>query len=85
MKFQTNIDNITETMLNGFFVDWPNPPNPETHLTLLQNSAHIVLAIDDEKNQVVGFITAISMVCLVHTSPCLKCYQPIKIKASASS
>ncbi|MER1957197.1 MAG: GNAT family N-acetyltransferase [Solibacillus sp.] len=60
MKFQTNIDNITETMLNGFFVDWPNPPNPETHLTLLQNSAHIVLAIDDEKNQVVGFITAIS-------------------------
>ena len=60
MKFQTNTENITETMLNGFFVDWPNPPSTETHLTLLQNSAHIVLAIDEAKNQVVGFITAIS-------------------------
>ncbi|WP_274310088.1 GNAT family N-acetyltransferase [Solibacillus daqui] len=60
MKFQTNTESITETMLNGFFVDWPSPPSAETHLTLLQNSAHIVLAIDEAKNQVVGFITAIS-------------------------
>ena len=44
----------------GFFVDWPNPPSPETHLRLLQGSSHIVLAIDERTADVVGFITAIS-------------------------
>ncbi|MEW9676920.1 GNAT family N-acetyltransferase [Lentibacillus sp. L22] len=39
---------------------WPNPPSPETHLRLLKNSDHVVLAIDEQLNQVIGFITAIS-------------------------
>lgn len=60
MNYQTHTEMITEQMLNGFFVDWPNPPSPTTHLKLLQNSSHIVLAIDPETNQVAGFITAIS-------------------------
>jgi GNAT superfamily N-acetyltransferase len=52
--------NITADNLHGFFVGWCNPPTPETHLRLLENSDHIVLAIDIETGNVVGFITAIS-------------------------
>ncbi|RHW38138.1 GNAT family N-acetyltransferase [Neobacillus notoginsengisoli] len=58
MKYSHTLDGITAEMLSGFFVGWPNPPSLETHLKLLQNSSHIVLAMDDVK--VVGFITAIS-------------------------
>jgi ribosomal protein S18 acetylase RimI-like enzyme len=47
-------------MLNGFFVGWLNPPNPQTHLKLLEKSSKVVLAIDDKTNHVVGFITSIS-------------------------
>ena len=51
---------ITPEQLRGFFVGWPNPPSPETHLRLLKNSDEIVLAIDQETKRVVGFITAIT-------------------------
>jgi len=47
-------------MLKGFFVDWPNPPSPQTHLKLLENSSKVVMALDGQSNQIVGFITAIS-------------------------
>lgn len=61
MMFYTNsLDNISSDMLQGFFVDWPNPPSPKIHLQLLKNSNKVVLALDKEKNKVVGFITAIS-------------------------
>jgi ribosomal protein S18 acetylase RimI-like enzyme len=53
-------DGITADKLQGFFVGWPNPPKPETHLRILHGSSHFVLAIDDQTGQVVGFITAIS-------------------------
>ncbi|RDU38897.1 GNAT family N-acetyltransferase [Neobacillus piezotolerans] len=58
MIYKTTIDGVTHEMLHGFFVGWPNPPSPETHLKLLENSSHIVVALEDGK--VVGFITAIS-------------------------
>lgn len=60
MKYTISLEGITEEMLQGFFVDWPNPPSPKTHLSLLEKSSHVVMAIDEEQNQVVGFITAIS-------------------------
>ena len=60
MVYETTIENITPDQLQGFFVDWPNPPSPETHLKLLQNSSNVVVAIDPSTNNVVGFITAIS-------------------------
>lgn len=53
-------EGITPDQLHGFFVGWPNPPSPETHLKLLANSDKIVLAVDDETGNVVGFVTAIS-------------------------
>lgn len=60
MIYKNSIDSITSDMLNGFFVDWPNPPNADTHLKLLSNSSNVVIAIDEKMNRVIGFITAIS-------------------------
>lgn len=55
-----SVDGIAPEHLHGFFVGWPNPPSSETHLRLLRDSAHVVLAIDDATGNVVGFVTAIS-------------------------
>jgi ribosomal protein S18 acetylase RimI-like enzyme len=60
MIYTTSLKSISSEMLKGFFVGWPNPPSPETHLKLLENSYKAVLAIDEEKEQAAGFITAIS-------------------------
>jgi ribosomal protein S18 acetylase RimI-like enzyme len=54
------MEGITPEHLKGFFEGWPNPPSPETHLRILKGSDHVVLAIDIDTGQVVGFITAIS-------------------------
>ena len=58
--YQDNLDGVTPERLVGFFVGWPNPPSPETHLRVMQGSDHVLLAIDDESGNVVGFVTAIS-------------------------
>lgn len=29
MIYKTTLENITPQMLEGFFVDWPNPPHPK--------------------------------------------------------
>jgi len=47
-------------MLTGFFVDWPNPPNSETHLKILNDSYCSYIAIDQDSKKVVGFINSIS-------------------------
>ncbi|KEK24405.1 GNAT family N-acetyltransferase [Bacillus gaemokensis] len=60
MLYTTEIDSISSDMLKGFFVGWPNSPSVETHLKLLDNSDKVVLAIHETKNEVIGFITAIS-------------------------
>lgn len=60
MIYKNSLEGISSNMLNGFFVGWPSPPNPQTHLRLLENSSKIVLAIDEYTNEVIGFITAIS-------------------------
>lgn len=58
--YTESLDGITSDKLNGFFVGWPNPPSPETHLQILKGSSHFVLAIDVQTGQVIGFINAIS-------------------------
>lgn len=54
----TSLDGMTPEQLHGFFVDWPNPPAPETFLRLLRGSYRVVLAVHD--GQVVGFVQAVS-------------------------
>ena len=58
--YRTSLDDITAAQLQGFFVGWPNPPSRETHLSLLQSSFKVVLAVDLSCDKVVGFVNAIS-------------------------
>ena len=70
IHYTDSTQNITSKHLHGFFVGWPNPPSPQTHLKILQNSDEIILAIDDQSKQVIGFITA-------HTDKILTAYIPL--------
>lgn len=61
--YRDSVEGITPGQLAGFFVGWPNPPSPETHLRLLHGSDFVVLAMDEAHDggpRVVGFITAIT-------------------------
>ena len=59
ITYTNSLANLTADHLRGgFFVGWPHPPSPETHLRVLRGSAYVVLALDGE--QVVGYITAIT-------------------------
>jgi|SRR5690606_25482585 ribosomal protein S18 acetylase RimI-like enzyme len=60
IRFTSSLEGIAPGHLEGFFDGWPNPPEPATHLRLLEGSSHVILAIDDTTKSVVGFITAIS-------------------------
>jgi GNAT superfamily N-acetyltransferase len=60
MQFLTSTDHLSPDQLRGFFVGWPNPPSPETHLAILQRSAAVALALDEETGQVIGFVNALS-------------------------
>lgn len=58
INYTSSLDGITQDRLGGFFVGWPNPPSPETHLRILSGSGEIVLALDSSSDRVIGFITA---------------------------
>jgi ribosomal protein S18 acetylase RimI-like enzyme len=60
IKYVEELTGITADKLHGFFGGWPRCPPPETHLRVLKGSDEVVLAVDDETEKVVGFITAIS-------------------------
>jgi ribosomal protein S18 acetylase RimI-like enzyme len=60
IAYRDSITGIHAGHLQGFFVGWPNPPSPEVHLNLLAGSGHVVLAVDEETDRVVGFVTAIT-------------------------
>lgn len=60
IRYQLTLDGIEPSDLTGFFHGWPDVPTPDAHLRLLQRSAHVVLAIDDERHRVVGFVNALS-------------------------
>ncbi len=58
--YTDSADGVSPGALKGFFAGWANPPSPETHLAAMQNSDHVLLAIEDETGRVAGFITAVS-------------------------
>jgi len=80
MIYTNSLEGISANMLQGFFVDWPSPPNPQTHLRLLENSSKIILALDEQTNEVIGFITAISDGVLSAYIPLLEVLPPYKNK-----
>ena len=55
---RTGTDGIVAEQLRGFFVGWPQHPNPATHLRLLRGSHAVALAVADDK--VIGFANAVS-------------------------
>ncbi len=60
IRYTDSLDSIDAGQFSGgFFVGWPNPPFPETHLRMLRGSAHVWLALDDVTNAGVGFVNAI--------------------------
>jgi ribosomal protein S18 acetylase RimI-like enzyme len=60
ISYSISAEHLEPRQLRGFFVGWPNPPSPETHLRILKQSHAIVLALDDASDRVVGFINALS-------------------------
>jgi ribosomal protein S18 acetylase RimI-like enzyme len=60
ITYSDSLTGVTAEKLSGFFVGWPQPPSPETHLRLLRTSDEIVLAREGPDGKVVGFITAIT-------------------------
>jgi ribosomal protein S18 acetylase RimI-like enzyme len=74
IQYQTSLENIRANQLEGFFVGWPNPPTPATHLEILKRSTHVVLAV--EGSSVVGFVTTISDGILCAYIPLLEVLPP---------
>lgn len=60
IHYTDSLAGITPDTLTGFFVGWPNPPAPETHLRILAGSYAIILAVDAASERVVGFVNAVS-------------------------
>lgn len=44
--FIQSLDEITEDMLEGFFVGWPNPPSKQSHIKILKGSYCFWAAVD---------------------------------------
>jgi ribosomal protein S18 acetylase RimI-like enzyme len=68
--YRHKLDSISPDQLEGFFVGWPSHPTKETHYRLLEHSDAIVIAVDEDSERVVGFITA-------HTDQVLSAYIPL--------
>src|SRR3990172_13244540 len=60
ITYGNSTEGVQSWQVKGFFDNWPTPPSPETHIRILKGSAKVVLAIDDETDHVVGFVTAVS-------------------------
>lgn len=58
--YQKDLHNISKRQLEGFFVGWSSPLTAEQHFEILENSQYIVLSMDTDTNQVIGFINALS-------------------------
>lgn len=60
LVYTSSIEHLLENKLDGFFVGWRNPPSAAARVELLKNSDEIVLAINEDTGNVVGFVTAIT-------------------------
>ncbi len=58
ITYSTDVSDLTEDELTGFFVGWPAPPSPAQHLAVLRGSYRVVLARSGD--QVAGFVNMIS-------------------------
>jgi ribosomal protein S18 acetylase RimI-like enzyme len=55
-----NIEGITPKQLEGFLAHWDFVPPLDTLLQVLRGSTHILIALDPERREVLGYIAALS-------------------------
>ncbi len=60
LRYQETCEGVTAEQLTGFFTHWHNPRTPAEHLAILQGSDYVVLAVDEQSGQVIGFVTALT-------------------------
>ena len=82
--YKNNIVGISAGMLTGFFAGWKEYPSPDKFLLILSNSEHVIIAVDDEKNTVVGFIYAVSDKILAAYIPLLEVLEDYRGKGIGS-
>lgn len=58
ITYTDNTEGVNPAQLQGFFVDWPQHPDPAAHLEILRKSYVAWLAFDGER--CIGFINALS-------------------------
>jgi ribosomal protein S18 acetylase RimI-like enzyme len=60
IEYRTSLEGISNDELNGFFVDWPEPPSAGKLREILERSYAFIIAFDTNQRTVIGFVTAIS-------------------------
>ena len=60
INYIDNIEGITPKQLEGFLAHWDFVPPQDTLLQVLHGSSHILIALDSETRNVLGYITALS-------------------------
>jgi ribosomal protein S18 acetylase RimI-like enzyme len=60
IRYTSQLTGIKPEQLKGFMSGWRKPLTLEQHLQVLKNSYRVFLAIDEDTNQVVGFVNALS-------------------------
>ncbi len=60
MTYLTNTSTLRSFEIGDFYDGWKKKPNRETFLKSIEQADYIVLAIDEEKNKLIGYITAVS-------------------------
>lgn len=58
--YHDNKNDISTDQLKGFFVGWKKPLTAEQHCKVLYGSTYFIVAVDDETNEAIGYITALS-------------------------
>ncbi len=58
ISYNTDVSDLAEGDLAGFFVGWPTPPSPAQHLAVLRGSYRVVIARSG--SEIAGFVNMIS-------------------------
>ena len=60
IELTTDLSNISEGDLEGFFVGWPKKPTPTAHLQQLRKSDRVIVAREIGSTRIIGLITALT-------------------------
>lgn len=59
LEYRDSLAGLAPAQMTGFFVGWPDPPQPETLWRILSGSRHVWLAFDPAAQRIVGFVNAV--------------------------